>query len=365
MRNSFGKNIIFTIFGESHSDQIGIVIDGLKAGLELPFELIDKMLAKRRPAGDISTARREPDVYEVVSGYFNNHTTGAPLCITLPNVMQQSKDYEKNRFMPRPSHADYTAYIKYGGYADYRGGGQFSGRLTAPIVVAGAICTSILSKRGIKIATHIKSLMRHTDTDFDANSIATQLELLDVAEFPCLDRNVADLMKAEILKAKSNGDSVGGVLESIVVGLPAGVGEPFFNSVESVLSSLLFSIPAVKGVEFGLGFEFDQKYGSVVNDEFILDNGIKTKTNNCGGICGGISNGMPITLKCVVKPTPSIAVKQQTVDLSTNQECELVTTGRHDPCIIHRASVVVDSMLAIGLLDLLIEQDKARFFTEE
>lgn len=358
MKNSFGNNIIFTLFGESHSKEIGIVIDGLKAGTMLPFELIDKMLAKRRPTGEFSTARVEPDKYSIVSGYFNEHTTGTPLCITLQNVMQKSSEYLGNRHIPRPSHADYTAFVKYGGYEDYRGGGHFSGRLTAPIVVAGAICTSILNKRGIRIATHIKSCMGQSDVSFDMFNLPPQLDILENSDFACIDPDKAKLMQAEILRAKQAGDSVGGVLESVAIGVPAGIGEPFFDSVESVISHLLFSVPAIKGVEFGLGFGFDGKCASEVNDQFTYDNGVVTTTNNSGGICGGISNSMPITLSCVVKPTPSISLTQRSVNLTTNTECDLKTSGRHDPCILHRAAVVVDSMIAIGLLDLLMEQEK-------
>lgn len=359
MKSIFGDSIQVCLFGESHSDAIGVVINGLAPGIELDLDLIRKQLEKRKPKGKISTSRVEADEFKIVSGYFNFKTTGTPLCIMIENKSQRSGDYEKTKSLLRPSHADFTAYEKYLGYQDYRGGGHFSGRLTAPIVIAGAIATQILNSHNIFIGTHIKELSNIADSDFsdDLSLLNGQVDLLNESYFPVIEKSAETAMTQKIEEVASDGDSIGGILETVVLNMPSGIGEPFFNSIESKLSQLLFSVPAVKGVEFGLGFDITKLTGSKSNDSFYMDNGnIKTKTNNNGGINGGISNGMPITFKTAIKPTPSIYKQQETVNLNSKQNEILQIQGRHDPAIIHRARVVVDSMAAIGLLDLFYER---------
>lgn len=357
MKSIFGNSLQVCLFGESHSAAIGVVLNGLPPGVKLDLDLIRHQLDLRRPKGKISTTRQEGDDFKIVSGFFNGHTTGTPLCLMIENTVQRSADYEKTAALLRPSHADFTAYEKYNGFQDYRGGGHFSGRLTAPIVAAGAICIQLLREKGIEIGTHIAALGGFDDTPFagDIKTLSSQIKTLSTLYFPVLDQEVAAAMIEKIEQVQKEGDSIGGILETAVINLPTGIGEPFFHSIESNLSSLLFSIPGIKGVEFGAGFKFAEKKGSEANDQFCTNNGeIKTATNNNGGINGGISNGMPITIRCAVKPTPSIFKPQQTVNYNTKQEEQLSIKGRHDPAIIHRARVVVDSVVAIGLVDLTI-----------
>lgn len=356
MSSSVTKNIKLTLFGESHGPAIGITIEGLKPGIELNLEYINIELNKRRAYGSISTARQEKDEFEIVSGYFNGYTTGTPLTIIVKNENIKSSDYKPN--LLRPGHADYTAFLKYNGYQDYRGGGHFSGRLTVGIVIAGAICKQILEQKGIIIGSHIKQIHNIVDVDFavNKNELAYQIESVNKKQFATISSVVKDEMVKSIEEAKNKNDSVGGIIETAVLNIEGGIGEPFFNSIESVLSSLVFSIPGVKGIEFGKGFEFANMFGSQANDEFVYQDGIKTVSNNNGGINGGISNGMPIIMKTVIKPTPSISSPQQTVDLLKNSVTTLKLKGRHDPCIVHRARVVVDSMVAIGLLDLYVQR---------
>ena len=355
MSSILGDTIKLSLFGESHGEAIGIVIDGLASGIPLDLDFINHQMNKRKAKGNTSTARKEADEVHIISGFFNGYTTGTPLTILIQNTNTHSKDYSKTKDILRPSHADYTAYEKYNGYQDYRGGGHFSGRLTAPIVAAGAICMQILKHKGIEIGTHIYNLHGILDTAFseDTNLIKDELHNLDSKDFPVLNEEIEVTMKEEILKYKEALNSVGGILESVVIGVEAGIGEPFADSIESKLSSLIFSIPAVKGIEFGLGFDFATTTGLEANDAFIIkDNNIQTRTNNNGGINGGISNGMPIRIKTCIKPTPSIYAKQDSVNYQLKEETTLQIEGRHDPAIIHRAAVVVDSMIAIGLLDL-------------
>ena len=352
MRNTFGNNISITLFGESHGECIGAVLDGVCAGVAVDTEYINKRLEMRKPHGAISTQRREPDEIKIVSGVYNGHTTGTPITVIIENTKTSSKDYSALKDTPRPSHADYVAEVKYEGYQDYRGGGHFSGRLTAPIVAVGAILQSALEKKGIKIGTHIKRLHGVSDRDFV--SLGDDIDTLSGKLFPVLDPDKEAEMTEEILAAARDGDSVGGVLETAVVGMPAGVGEPWFDSLEGTLSHALFSIPGVKGVEFGLGFGFADLFGSEANDPFTTDGEkIFTKTNNNGGINGGISNGMPITFKVAVRPTPSIYKEQSTVSLTKMEETTLKIEGRHDPAIIHRARAVVDAITAIAISDAL------------
>ncbi len=355
MKNTFGNNISITLFGESHGTAIGAVVDGLPAGIDVNEEFITHQLDLRRPVGKISTPRQEADKFTIVSGVFNGKTTGTPICIVIPNENTQSKDYSKTYGKARPGHADFTAFCKYNGCEDYRGGGHFSGRITAGLVAAGAIAIDLLSEKGIKIGTHISKCAGVEDATF--SDLEKDINTLSDKMFAVLSDEKGEQMIKEIEKAAADGDSVGGILETAVIGLPVGVGEPWFDSVESVLSHALFSIPAVKGVEFGVGFSCADMLGSEMNDSFILDDGkVTTKTNNNGGINGGITNGTPVIFKCAVKPTPSISKDQETIDFINKENTVLSVKGRHDPCIVHRARVVVDSITALVLCDLLSQK---------
>ena len=348
MKNTFGQSVCVTLFGESHGPEIGAVIDGLAPGIPVDEDFIASQLALRRPAGKISTARQEKDPFRVVSGVFEGKTTGTPIAILIPNGDVHSRDYTRGAL--RPGHADYTAHEKYHGFEDYRGGGHFSGRITAALVAAGAIAISALSRRGIALGTHIARCAAFSD-------YAADIARLNAMPFAVLDEEKGGAMRAAIEGAVSVGDSVGGVLETAVIGLPAGVGEPWFDTVEGVLSHALFSIPAVKGVEFGAGFRLADMTGSAANDPFRLDGGrVVTASNNNGGVNGGITNGMPVVFRCAVKPTPSISRAQDTVNLAEGKEETISIAGRHDPCIVHRARVVVDSVAALALCDLLAQR---------
>ncbi len=362
MKNTFGSSVTVTLFGESHGEAIGAVIDGLSPGIKIDTDYIEKKLAKRRPSGKISTTRVEKDNYRIVSGVFGTYTTGTPLTILIENENTISKNYDSIKYIPRPSHADYTAECKYHGYQDYRGGGHFSGRITAALVAAGAILSSALASKNIKIGTHIKKLHGIFDRSFENYEV--DLELLENKDFPVLNEKAEEQMKAEILSAKEMGDSVGGVLESVITGIDAGLGEPWFDSMESMISHMLFSIGGIKGVEFGDGFELANMYGSEANDSFEIKNGqIVTKTNHNGGINGGITNGMPLILRCAVKPTPSIFKEQESVNLQTGENSTLKIEGRHDPAIIHRVKSVVDAALAIVIADMLTQRFGTDYLT--
>ena len=359
MKNTFGNNISITLFGESHGEAIGCVLDGIAPGIEVDEEFIASQMEKRKGINSISTPRREADKVRILSGVFEGKTTGTPIALIIENQTQHSKDYSATKDLARPGHADFTAQCKYGGFQDYRGGGHFSGRITAPIVAAGAICIKALSKKGIEIGTHISSCAGVKDREFE--KLGEDIELLKTKEMPTLCDKAGEDMISAIENARNDGDSVGGILTTAVVGMPSGVGEPWFDTVESLLAHALFSIPAVKGVEFGKGFGFADMKGSTANDEFFMEDGrVQTKTNNNGGINGGITNGMPIVFSCAVKPTPSIFKEQNTVDFIKNEDAVLSIKGRHDPAIIHRARVVVDSITAITLCDLL----SAKFGTD-
>ena len=352
MKNTFGNSISLTLFGESHGEAIGAVLDGLAPGIGVDMDLIRSQLDKRRPAGKISTARREADEFRIVSGVFEGKTTGTPLTIIIPNTAMHSKDYSATRSLARPGHADYTAYAKYHGFEDYRGGGHFSGRVTAALVAAGAILTSALEKKGVVIGSHILSCAGVSDAGF--GDIAQDIGRLNEMDFAVLDEEKGALMRTAIEAAAADGDSVGGVLETAILGMPAGVGEPWFDTVEGVLSHALFSVPAIKGVQFGDAFDMVNGRGSEFNDSYyISDKEIKTTTNHNGGINGGITNGMPVVFRCAVKPTPSIFKAQATVDFMKGEDAVLELKGRHDPAIIHRARVVVDSVTALAVADLL------------
>lgn len=352
MKNTIGQSISLTLFGESHGAAIGAVLDGLAPGVRVDEEYIGKMMDLRRPYGKISTARKEADAVRIVSGVFNGYTTGTPIALIIENGDTNSRDYSSLLSHPRPGHADYTAECKYKGFQDYRGGGHFSGRLTAPIVAAGAIVMAALREKGIKIGTHISRLHGINDRAF--SDIESDIDALTERLFPALSPDSEAEMVAVIESAAQAGDSVGGVLETAIIGMPSGVGEPFFDSLESTLSHALFSVPAVKGVEFGAGFGLADMLGSEANDAFALRDGkVITKTNNNGGINGGISNGMPIIIRTAVKPTPSIFKPQLTLDTSLGEERELLIKGRHDPAIIHRARVVIDAAVALAVADAL------------
>lgn len=352
MKNSLGNSITVTLFGESHGEYIGAVLDGLAPGIKIDQEYLRAKLALRRPSGKISTARIEADEYEIASGVFNGYTTGTPLCILIKNTNKKSADYGAAMDIPRPGHADYTAREKYHGFEDHRGGGHFSGRITAALVAAGAILGSALESKGIRIGSHITELHGAFDRGFE--DISSDIDIVNNKAFPTLTDSAEEKMKKEIEKAAEKGDSVGGILESAIIGLPAGLGEPWFDSVESLISHGLFSIPGVKGVEFGLGFAFADTYGSEANDSFVLADGrVITETNNNGGINGGITNGMPVVFRTVIKPTPSIFKSQASVSLSKMENTTLKLEGRHDPAIIHRARAVVDAVAAIVIADML------------
>ncbi len=358
MSSYFGKNIHVSIFGQSHSDAIGVTVDDLPAGESVDLEKLQQFLDRRAPGRDATaTPRKEGDILEVLCGLWEGKTCGAPLTAIIRNTNTRSQDYDKLRDLPRPAHADYTAQVKYGGHQDARGGGHFSGRLTGPLCIAGGVAKQILERRGIQVMAHVDSIRGIKDTRFDPLCHHNLPQLS--ANFPVLDSEVGEKMRAEILEIHSRGDSVGGSIECIATGLPAGLGSPMMEGMESRLSQLLFSIPAVKGVEFGAGFDVANMLGSENNDPFIVENDkIITESNHSGGILGGISNGMPLILRAAFKPTPSISMEQRTVSLSENAPASLVIHGRHDPCILPRAVPVVEAAVALVLLDLLLNETK-------
>jgi chorismate synthase len=356
MSGVWGNKVKYSIFGESHGKGVGINIDGLPSGVKLDLEAITYEMRRRAPGrDDISTTRSEKDEFQIISGYFNERTTGTPLCAIIWNTDMHSKDYSELKTVIRPGHADYTGSVKYSGFNDYRGGGHFSGRITAPLVFAGAIAKQILKEKGIEIGGHIYHIAGIYDCTFDNVNINSELlKNIKQLKFPTLDQNKGLEMISAIHRAKENKDSVGGVVECAILNLPEGLGSPFFDSVESLLAHLLFSIPGVKGVEFGTGFDMAKLSGSEANDEFYMDdNKVKTFTNNNGGILGGITNGMPLVFKAAFKPTASIGKVQKTIDISKMENTEICVKGRHDPCIVQRALPVVEAVAAMVILDLL------------
>lgn len=363
MSSEFGKLLKVSVFGQSHGTAIGVVVDGLPAGEEIDRSELQRFLDRRRPGkNSLSTARNEGDVPEFLSGLENGKTCGAPLCAVIRNSDQHSKDYDGLADKPRPGHADYTAWVKWKGHADMRGGGHFSGRLTAPLCVAGGIAKQILARRGVYVGAHLDSVAAISDRPFPLYPTAELFEKIAAKPFPVLDDEAGERMREAILSAKMDLDSVGGVIECAAVGLPAGLGDPMFDGVENRLAAALFGIPAVKGVEFGDGFGASARRGSENNDPFRVENGkIVTETNHAGGILGGITTGMPVTLRVAFKPTASIAKPQKTVSLSAMENTELQIHGRHDPCIAHRAVPVVEAVTAAVLLDLLLEGDHGTF----
>ena len=352
MKNTFGYSVAVTLFGESHGEAIGAILDGMAPGVVVDRDYIAHMLTLRRPSGKISTPRQERDAFQLLSGVVNGKTTGTPITILIPNENVKSGDYAQMATVARPSHADFTAQCKYHGYQDTRGGGHFSGRITAALVAAGAICKYVLEQKGIWIGTHVKRCAGISDRDFQ--DLLRDVVSLSQKEFAVLDESAEQKMRQAILAAAAEGDSVGGILETVIIGMPAGIGEPWFDSVESMLSHMLFSIPAVKGIEFGAGFSLADLKGSEANDPMKLENGtIITTTNNNGGVNGGITNGMPIIFRTAIKPTPTIFKPQNTVDFHAMTETVLEPRGRHDPAIVHRARVVQDAAAAIVVCDAL------------
>jgi len=349
--SSIGERFVLTSFGESHGRCIGAVVDGCPAGLDLEEKDIQKMLDLRKPGQSmVTTQRKEGDKVEILSGVFRGYTTGAPIAMIIWNQDQDSRDYEKLRTKPRPGHSDYPAWVKYKGFNDYRGGGRFSGRLTATFVMAGAIARKLLSVTlGIDTYSYTSQVGK---IKMEGQATPKMKKAIYSNEVRCPDQKTAQKMRAIILAARKSGDSVGGVIESITSNIPVGLGEPIFGSLESDLSKALYSIPAVKGVEFGSGFYGSTTNGSVNNDEYTIKNGkIVTKTNNAGGILGGLSNGMPIVLRVAFKPASSISKKQNTVDIKTKKPTSLQVAGRHDPCVVPRAPPVVDSLVSVVLAD--------------
>ena len=356
MSSDFGKKVKIHIFGQSHSEAIGVVMDGLPVGEEIDLDEVQKFMERRAPGRNAySTPRKEADLPRVVSGLFEGKTCGAPVCAIIENTNTRSKDYDKLKDLPRPGHADYTAWVKYDGYNDHRGGGHFSGRLTAPLCFAGAVCKQILERKGIHVGAHILSIKGVKDVPFDAVEIdAETLKAVAGKAFPVQNDAAGEEMQAVIAAVKEKGDSVGGIVECAITGLPVGVGEPMFDGLESVLAQAIFAIPAVKGVEFGAGFGVAEMSGSENNDDFIYEDGtVKTKANNHGGSLGGISSGMPLVFRAAFKPTPSISMEQDTISISKRENDRLAVTGRHDPCIVPRAVPVVEAAAAVAILDLL------------
>ena len=351
MKNSIGTNIILTLFGESHGEYIGATLDGLPAGIKVDEDFISSQLSKRRPNSSIDTGRIEKDNYQIISGVFNGYTSGSPLTILIKNENTKSNDYDKN--LIRPSHADYVSKVKYDGYNDYRGGGHFSGRLTAPIVALGSICLKALENKGIYIGTHILEIEKYKDKEIENINDVHTINNKIIPTITDLDKEITELGN----KLKQEGDSIGGVIQTGIFGFPAGIGEPWFSSLEGTIANAVLSIGGVKGIEFGRGFEFKDGLGSSLNDELRYENGkVISLTNNNGGINGGISNGMPIIFNMVVKPTPSIAKKQQSVNLETKENVEIEIKGRHDPAIIKRVCIVITSLLAIVMCDELSKE---------
>lgn len=352
MSFNYSGNIKISVFGQSHSEAIGVVIDNLPCGYDIDEQKLQAFCDRRRSLDNLSTPRKEADKVKIVSGLFNGKTCGSPVMAIIENTDVRSKDYEKLASHPRPSHADFTSKIKYGGYGDYRGGGHFSGRMTAPLCIAGGIIKQILEENGITAGAHLYSIKDVYDIPFDLVNVS---EKDFVTGFPCRDEEKAEKMKEIILSAKAQGNSVGGIIECAVLGVEAGYGSPMFDGVENVISSLMFAVPAVKGIEFGNGFSASTLYGSENNDNIINENG-KTETNNSGGINGGITNGNPIVFRVALKPTPSIHKVQQTYNFAENKVDGLIVGGRHDPCVAVRAVPVIESMAMIATLDIILKE---------
>lgn len=356
MSSTYGENLKLSIFGQSHGAAIGMTLDGIPAGLPVDPEVLQGFLNRRAPGqNDFSTPRKEEDRPEFLSGILNGYTCGAPIAAIIRNTNTRSGDYANLKDCPRPGHADYTAQIRYGGYQDSAGGGHFSGRLTAALCIAGGLCRQWLEAKGIRISAHIASIAGICDTPFDP--VCPQIDAVHT-DFPVLDAFAGEKMRSAVAAAKAEGDSVGGAIECAAVGIPAGLGSPMFGGVENRIAQIVYGIPAVKGIEFGTGFSAAGMRGSENNDSFRMENGqVVTGTNHCGGILGGITDGMPLVFRVAVKPTPSIAKPQQSVSLSGKCNQALSIHGRHDPCIVPRAVPVIEAAAAIALFDLLLEKN--------
>lgn len=354
----FGERIKISVFGESHGRYVGATLEGLPAGFTIDFEKLLSFMSRRRPGKELTTKRNESDRPDIISGVLGYKTTGAPLTILISNSDTHSSDYSDIGRIPRPSHADYPAYVKYGGNNDIRGGGHFSARLTAPICAAGGILMQMLEKAGISIGSHIYSIGGVFDAPFDPVNMSTDiLESLKASAYPVIDKTRLDLMLKTVESTRERGDSVGGIIECAVIGMKPGIGGPLFEGLDGCISKALFGIPAVKGVEFGAGFSASSMTGSKNNDQYYYDEAgnIRTKTNNSGGITGGMSNGMPIVFRAAFKPTPSISLPQDSVDLISNENTSLEIKGRHDPCVVLRAAPIVEAVAALTIADFVID----------
>lgn len=348
--NSIGRSLVMTVFGESHGEAVGVVLDGCPAGLPLSPEDVQREVDKRKPSGELSTSRLEVDRVEFKSGVFRGHTTGAPISMVVRNLDVDSTAYEEFKFKPRPGHADYSAYIRYGGFNDYRGGGVFSGRMTVAYVMAGAVARKLLSTIGVEVYAHTVQIGRvKLEREVSLEELKTKVYNSLVR---CVDQKVSEEMEQVILEATAKSDSVGGVVEGLAFNVPTGLGDPLFGSLDGDIAHLLFNIPAVKAVEFGAGVKAAFMMGSEFNDQYIYRNGrVETLTNNSGGILGGLSNGMPIVVRASFKPTPSIAKRQRTIDLLKKENAFIEIKGRYDPCIVPRAVPVVEACLAFVIAD--------------
>lgn len=355
MSSVFGERLKISIFGESHSEAIGVCIDGFPAGFHIDEEKLLSFLSRRAPgSGAHTTPRKEADAPRFISGVVNGVTCGSPICAIIENTNTRSKDYEALRDVPRPGHADYTAFVKYGNAHDIRGGGHFSGRLTACLCIAGGICLQYLEEKGIRIGAHVSSIAGVSDDSF--SPVAPELDKVRYdLPIAVIKESAGEKMMEEILRAKGELDSVGGIIECAATGIPGGLGEPMFDGVEGNIAKMVFGIPAVKGIEFGKGFEVSKLRGSENNDAFVIRDGkIETETNNHGGILGGITSGMPLVFRAAIKPTPSIARAQKSISLSENKETSLEIEGRHDPCIVPRAVPVMEAAMAVAICDMII-----------
>ena len=354
MSSTYGESLKLSIFGQSHGPAVGMTLDGIPAGLRVDFDKLQAFLNRRTPGqNDWSTPRKEDDKPEFLAGIVDSYTCGAPIAAVIHNKNTHSGDYTNLKDTPRPGHADYTAQVKYGGFQDVAGGGHFSGRLTAPLCIAGGLCKQWLEEMGIQVAARILSIGGIRD-DFQVNPLEPQLDLIH-ADFPVFNREIGEKMRHRIAEVRAEGDSIGGIIECYITGLPAGLGEPMFGGVESRIAQIIYGIPAAKSCEFGAGHSVSNLLGSQCNDAYTITDGkVRTRTNYAGGILGGITNGMPVIFQTAIKPTPSIAKPQQSISLMEHTEKELVVKGRHDPCIVPRAVPVVEAAAAIAIYDLIL-----------
>ena len=361
MSSTYGEHLKLSIFGQSHGAAIGMTLDGVPAGLPIDPEKLQAFLNRRAPGQhDFFTPRREEDRPEFLSGVLDGYTCGAPIAAVIQNTNTRSGDYANLKDCPRPGHADYTAQVKYGGYQDAAGGGHFSGRLTAPLCIAGGLCIQWLEAMGIRISAHISMIGGICDTPISLNPLDPDLNQIH-PDFPVINPEAGALMRDRITEARKVGDSVGGTITCYITGLPAGIGDPMFGGMESRIAQIIYGIPAVKGLEFGSGFGGSNNTGSQNNDAYVIENGsIRTKTNHAGGILGGITNGMPLIFRTAIKPTPSISMQQQSISLSNLTEQTLVVKGRHDPCIVPRAVPVIEAAAAIAIYDAYLTHLSSR-----